>query len=129
MVKNIPNSNSNLTKLQSLQNSAIRIITNTPKYEHISPIYNNLAILKFKDNINLKNCLLIHDQINSNLPSNLSKLYKECDTIYTINTRGASKGQLFLPSFHSTKYGRKSLKIQSILTWNHLYPDKMFKDM
>ena len=51
---------------------------------------------------------------------------------YTMNTRGASKGKLFLPSYHSTKYGRKSLKIQSILSWNHLvslYPERMFKDM
>ena len=121
-----------LNKLQSLQNTAIRIISNTPKYDHISPIYQDLRVLKFKDNITLKNCLLIHDQLNDKLPKSFNAFYKECENIYTINTRGASRGQLFVPSFDSTKYGRKSLKVHSILSWNYLsnlYPNSKFKDM
>ena len=121
-----------ISKLQSLQNTAIRIITNTTKYDHISPIYHDLKVLKFKDNITLKNCLLIHDQLNNKLPKSFDAFYKECANTYTINTRGASKGQIYLPSFDSTKYGRKSLRIQSILSWNyliHLYPKSEFKEM
>ena len=62
-----------LSKLQSMQNAAMRIISNTPKYDHISPIYHDLKVLKFKDNITLKNCLLIHDQLNDKLPKSFDE--------------------------------------------------------
>jgi len=109
-----------LNKLQSLQNTALRIVSNTNKYDHISPIYHELKVLKLGDSITLKNCLLIHDQLNSKLPKSFDNFYKECDNLYTINIRGASKGQLFVPGFDSTKYGRNSLKIRGILSWNYL---------
>ena len=110
----------------------MRIILDTPKYDHISPIYHDLKVLKLKDNITLKNCLLIHDQLNNQLPKGFDTFYKECDNIYTINTRGTSKGKIFVPIFYSSMYGGKSLKIQSILSWNYLidlFPNSKFKDM
>ena len=70
--------------------------------------------------------------LTTNFPKVLMNFYKERGNTYTINTRGASKGEIYLPSFDSTKYGRKSIKIQSILSWNYLitlYPKSKFRNM
>ena len=47
-------SNSQLQKLQRVQNAAARIITGTGKYDHIAPIVRELHWLPIKERINFK---------------------------------------------------------------------------
>jgi len=53
---------STLTKsIQKLQNDAIRAITNLKSFEHVSPSYYKLKILKLHDQVCLMDLLFIHD--------------------------------------------------------------------
>ena len=51
-------SQSNLNKLQRIQNSLARVITNTSKYQHITPTLKKLSWLSIKQRIDYKLCLL-----------------------------------------------------------------------
>ena len=59
-------SQSNLNKLQRIQNSLARVITNTSKYQHITPTLKKLHWLPIKQRIEYKLCLLTYKtQINN----------------------------------------------------------------
>ena len=103
-----------LRKIEVLKNGALRIISND--YGHISPHYKALNILKLKDTITLKNCLLLNDFINKKLPNSFNDYFTTCKDLHTINTRSASKGHIFAPDVDTVTYGRKSNKHQAILS-------------
>ena len=60
-------SQTNLNKLQRIQNSLARVITNTSKYQHITPTLKKLHWLPIRQRIDYKICLLTykHLQINN----------------------------------------------------------------
>ena len=59
-------SQANLNKLQRIQNSLARAITNTSKYQHITPTLKKLHWLPIKQRIDYKLCLLTYKtQINN----------------------------------------------------------------
>ena len=64
-------------KLQSLQNSASRLVTGTKKFDHISPILADLHWLKVKYRIEFKILLLTFKCMNRLVPEYLSELIIE----------------------------------------------------
>ena len=124
--------NNLVKKIQSLQNKAIRLISfadQTRSYEHTSPIYSDLNILKIGDIITLKNLLFIHDYFNNRLPESFAGYFTLTGDMHSHNLRNSSHGQLFVPVTDSVKYGRNSIKMKSILSWNHFaqqFPDENF---
>ena len=92
-------------KIQTLQNNALRLITFAESFrDHVSPLYKQLNLLKLRDYVTLQNLLLVHDYFNNNLHNH--------------GTRGALNGQLYVPNTESARFGRKSIKLKSILSWN-----------
>ena len=88
-------SKDNVHKLQLLQNFAARILTNTKKFDHISPILNELGWLTIEELLDLCDVIMIYKCINGLAPTYLSsKLYKRSDT-HAYNTR--LKEHLSLP--------------------------------
>ena len=79
-----------------------------------------INLLKLKDNITLKNCLLVHDYINQKLPESFDKYFILQSELNTIHTRQSSKGSLFMPHVTTEKYGVRSIKHQAICAWNHM---------
>nr|CAI5860690.1 unnamed protein product [Callosobruchus analis] len=61
-----------MNKLQKLHNSCIRFATNTPRRQHITPIYEHHKILKFKVLWILHLICLVHRIIVKQLPSYLN---------------------------------------------------------
>ena len=57
---------------------------------HVNPFYHSLNLLKLKDNITLKNCLLVHDYINQKLPESFDKYFILQSELNTIHTRQSS---------------------------------------
>ena len=51
-------SQANLNKIQRIQNTLARVVTNTSKFEHITPILKKLHWLPIKQRIDYKLCLL-----------------------------------------------------------------------
>ena len=64
-------SQSNLNKLQRIQNSLARVITNTSKYQHITPTLKKLHWLPIKQRIDYKLCLLTYKTLTNQQPTYL----------------------------------------------------------
>ena len=60
-------SNSQLQKLQRVQNAAARIITGTRKYDHITPVLRELHWLPVKERIDFKILLLTFKTLKVNM--------------------------------------------------------------
>ena len=58
-------SQTNLNKLQHIQNSLARVITNTSKYQHITPTLKKLHWLPIKQRIDYKICLLTYKTLTN----------------------------------------------------------------
>ena len=64
-------SQTNLNRLQRLQNSLARVITNTSKYQHITPTLKKLLWLPIKQRIDYKTCLLTYKTLSNQQPTYL----------------------------------------------------------
>ena len=64
-------SQTNLNKLQRIQNSLARVITNTSKYQHITPTLKKLHWLPIKQRIDYKICLLTYKTLTNQQPTYL----------------------------------------------------------
>ena len=119
-----------LKKIVLLQKNALRILTFSEFRAHTNPIFKALRLLKFRDQIELYNCLFVHDQINNVLPVNFKDYFISLNNLNSINTRNSKSGKLFVPHVNSTRYGRHSVKHSCILSWNNIinkFPNTDFK--
>ena len=48
------------------------------------------------------------------------KNFKLGSTTHSYNTKSASNGLLFVPSYNTVRFGRKSIVHSTTLTWNYL---------
>ena len=107
-------------KISILQKNAVRIMTFSDFKAHSEPLFKQLEILKFKDNIVLQNCLFVYDYLKGNLPNSFDDTFNRVDEIHSIETRGAKIGMLSIPRYKSTTYGLKSIYKNCINSWNML---------
>ena len=102
-----------------IQKSALRIITFSEFKAHHEPLCKKLGILKFVDNIELSNCLFVHDFLNKKLPvSYVDTFTRIADTESTYDTRQACTGMLHIPKFNSVTFGLKSIYTRCMISWN-----------
>ena len=98
-------SQSNLNKLQRIQNSLARVITNTSKYQHIPPTLKKLHWLPIKQKIDYKLCLLTYKTLTNQQPTYLyNNLSFPSHSRHSVSTR----------SFDSLVL---SISICQIITW------------
>ena len=83
-----------MNRLQCIQNTLPRIVCNTPKYSHITPVLKSLDWLPVKYCSMFKTCIIIHKHLHTSLPKYLS-LYI---SLYTssLNTRRSNPANRFL---------------------------------
>ena len=108
-----------LTKLQKLQNKAIRIITKTNIRSSVTPQFRKLGILKISELYTFETAKLMHQHSTNMLPQNLSTYFKELTSIHHRHTRSKTKKKLYLPKF-STNRCQKSFRYQGVKVWNLL---------
>ena len=91
-----------------------------PFNSHSSSYFHDYNILKFCDIINIKACAFINNCFNSNAFSVFAKRFKLKLVSHAHNTRSSSKGLLFVPSYNTSRSGKKSVISSTTLIWNHL---------
>ena len=64
-------SQANLNKIQRIQNTLARVVTNTSKFEHITPILKKFHWLPIKQHIDYKLCLLTYKTLQIQQPTYL----------------------------------------------------------
>jgi hypothetical protein len=108
-----------LSRLNKLNSKAIRIMTFSHFQAHAPPLFRDLHILQLSDIKNLYLALFMYNYVNKKLPQAFND-YATSD-MHNYNTRHASKNLFVLPS--STNYGKFSVKLKGITTWNNLPSD------
>ena len=89
-----------------------------PFNAYTSLLFKNYNMLKFADIINVESCIFINDC--TDYFSIFNENFKLISTMHSYNTRSARKGLLFVLSYNTARFGRKSIIHSTILTWNYL---------
>ena len=115
-------SNQHRSDIVKLQKKAVRIINFSVKYTSTKPLFRKLRVLSFDEIVNLQNCLLVLNVLNTIKYPNP---YKNCSKMLQINTisyntRGAYCNKLNLPQVRNTHYGLQSIKYKSAKAWNEI---------
>ena len=95
-----------LSKLQTLQNKAIRIITNSDLRTPITPKYRNLKILKITELYTFKIAKLMHQHSKNFLPLSFSTFFTSLSNIHEKQTKSKTKSNFSLPKFSTRRCQR-----------------------
>ena len=108
---------SQIAKLQRIQNSAARLVSLSRKYNHITPILRELHWLPVKYHIIYKILLLTYKCLHGMGPIYLQELLKEYKPAR--NLRSSTQLGL-ITSITSTQYGQRSFSAAASELWNDL---------
>ena len=91
-----------ISKLQCVQNAAARLITNTPRHDHITPVLRSLHWLPVKERVTFKILTLSFKAIHGLAPDYIQSLVTlQCPSRYSLRRNN----ERFLKP-----YGKKTLK-------------------
>ena len=107
-------SNTNLSKLRTLQNKAIRFITFASFRSSVAPLYSNLKILPLNEQLFLQQSIFMHGLHYNSLPYTFGTYCKQPEHRYP--TRYATSGNYVLP-LSSTNRGQSSIKYTGPKAW------------
>ena len=109
-----------LQKLQRVQNTAARLICNMNRLDHISPIFMKLHWLAVRYRINCKILLITFKVIHGLAPKYLSELLT-CKTKCNYNLRSTSLILLQQPRIKTIRtLGDRSFTVAILALWNNL---------
>ena len=114
LLYNMPDSQ--LGKLQIIQNSAARLITGTKKYSPITPVLQQLHWLPVKSRISFKILLLTFQCLHNMAPSYLQELLNKYTP--TRNLRSSQNNLLECPVLGTRFYGERTFSFGGPLLWN-----------
>ena len=109
-----------LQRLQSVQNAAARLVSGTPRREHITPVLRELHWLRVSERIDFKIAVLVWKCIHGRAPAYLSDL---CRPLAGIpgrrQLRSSSSSDLLVPRSR-TATGQRAFAIYGPALWNRL---------
>jgi len=111
-----------LSKLQRIQNTAARILTHTPKYDHITPVLQRLHWLPVNRRITFKILLMTWRALNNMAPAYIKDLL--IAYIPSRNLRSVSNMLLVVPRTRLKSYGDRAFSVAAPKLWNAL-PDNI----
>ena len=105
-----------VNKLVTLQNKAVRIITFSAPRESSRPLYTQLGILPFRQQVEMQNVLFVNSSINKLTPLSLQSMFDFCRNGHDHGLRNQLR--LTKKYVRTTKYGLNSIKSQCTSAWN-----------
>ena len=107
-------------RLFVFQKRSLRIMYFLNNNAHISLLFRELNILTLPDQIGLENCLFINKYFNKCLPTVFKNWFTLSSDFHTYNTRWSNWGCIVVPPRNTKLYGRNSVNISAVYTWNYL---------
>ena len=107
-------------RILTLQNFAMRLLTFKGPRTSATPLYSELGILKFFDQVEIMNILYVHKYLNGNLPVDSLETLKFEKVDHSFATRGNVIGLLKQPTINTTNFGLYSFSNLSVNQWNNL---------
>ena len=112
---------SQINRLQHVQNSAARLLTATSRYDHVTPVLRSLHWLPVSARIDFKILLLVFKVLNGLGPLYLSELLEPY--IPNRNLRSSKKKLLVVPKYNLKTYGYRAFSHRAPTLWNALPDD------
>ena len=110
----------NIKKLRAVQNFACRILTNTGRYDHVTPALRAIRCLPVEEHLKYRETLITYKCMNGLAPPYLSKLFIKRNEIHDLNTR--KNKTLHIPQ-HKTVSGQRTFYYRAVKLWNDLDED------
>jgi len=110
-----------LNQLQLLQNRAARVLTFTPKFDHITPILKELHWLPVQHRISFKILLLSYKCLHDLAPVYLSDLLHPYIPARNLRSSDPCLSLLAVPRSR-TGFGDRSFEVAAPILWNSLPP-------
>ncbi len=107
----------NINKLQLVQNFACRIVTNSKKFDHISPKLRELNWLPVKEHLLFRDTVLMYKCINNLAPPYLCDKFSKRSNVHERNTR--NRELLQIPMYNTTT-GQRTFHYRGAKLWNDL---------
>ena len=110
-----------LRKLQAVQNAAARLICNTPRFDHITPVLYDLHWLPIKSRIDFKILLITYKALNNQAPTYIKELLSiKKPTSYNLRSH-SDPCLLERPRLKTLKtLGDRSFSLAAPTLWNAL---------
>ena len=111
-----------LSKLQTLQNKAVKIIGGDKYMDHATTFYSKLKILKIPELYKHKVAKLVFYHYHQRLPPLLSNLYVKTNQVSQRCTRSSStvnNPTLYIPLYKTIRL-QKSIRYQGVKIWNEI---------
>ena len=112
----------NLTRLQRLQNVAMRIILGVPFRTHINDMLQTLQFMDIRSRITYNTGCMMFKVVNNLAPSYLNCLFQEIRSIHSLHTRSSEAGNLYVPKC-TTQYGKNTFQYRGSVIWNVISKD------
>ena len=131
-------SDTNLKKLQAVQNFACKIITNIRKYDHVTPSLHQLEWLPVRDQLIFNEKIMSFKCMNNLASAYLCNKFVKRMEVCDRSSRGCGKLQV---PFFRTVTGQRSFYYRAVKIWNnldmnlkqissiHIFKKKLKKDM
>ena len=107
-----------ISKLQSIQNLSARLLSNTSKYAHITPILKQLHWLPVKQRILFKIAILTFKSLNGLSPLYISSFIEKYEPSRQL--RSHNKNFIRKPKINSIRFGGRGFRYAASLIWNDL---------
>ena len=101
----------NISKLQAVQNFACRIITDTRKFDHITPALRQIGWLPVKEQLLLRDSILTYKCMNSLAPPYLCEKFTKRSSIHSRLTRNQETLQI---PFNRAATGQRSFHHRAV---------------
>lgn len=115
-----------MQKLISLQNKAIRLITNNLAFHQpivpVSALYKHKEIFKLSDLYLYEVASFMHNFSNSKLPNAFLNYFIKTDAVHTLRTRQHTNSKFFIPRYRTSRL-QHSIKYQGIKIWHSISSD------
>jgi hypothetical protein len=112
---------SQINKLQAIQNTAARILTNTRKYDSITPVLHSLHWLPVQQRIKFKTLTIVYKTLNNLAPSYLCDLIEPY--VPSRNLRSSHQNVLKVPFTNSSLVISRAFSVNGPRLWNELPGD------
>jgi hypothetical protein len=109
---------SQLNRLQRIQNNAARVVSKIKKFDHVSPVLHELHWLPVHKRIVFKTLLLTYRCVNGMAPQYLSDLITPYAS--SRHLRSSDKQLLHVPTCRLKSYGEKCFSVAAPKAWNNL---------
>ena len=110
-----------LDRLQSVLNSAARLVLNVAKFSGISAICDELHWLPIRKRIEFKIVFLLQHCLVGAAPEYLMELCRPVSSAAGLQSlRSASRGDLIIPRFRLRAFGFRAFAISGLQLWNSL---------